>query len=187
MVIEYDAQGKEVWRKDRLPGPPFSVQRLDSGNTLVACSTSRQLVEIATDGTTTTIPIDGHPISAQRLDNGNTLVALQRTPAVVEVDRAGKTVATIRTQTPPSHAVRLENGNTLVTLPAQRQVVEFDSTGTNIVWRTQVPLSNPAAAQRLASGNTLVADHSGVQEIDASGQNVRRHLRQQQVTGLSSF
>ena len=37
MVIEYDEGGKEVWRKDRLPAPPTSVQRLESGNTLVAC------------------------------------------------------------------------------------------------------------------------------------------------------
>lgn len=187
MVIEYDDQGKEVWRKDRLPGPPFSVQRLDSGNTLVACSTAKQLVEISTDGTTTTIPIDGHPISAQRLDNGNTLVALQRTPAVVEVDRSGKTISSITTPGPPSHAARLENGNTLVTLPAQRQVVEYDATGTNIVWRSQVPLGNPFAAQRLPGGNTLVADHAGLHEIDATGTNVRWQLRQQQVTGLSSF
>lgn len=186
-VIEYDADGKEVWRKDRLPGPPFSVQRLDSGSTLIACSTASRLVEIAPDGTTTSIPIDGHPISAQRLDNGNTLVALQRTPAVVEVDRQGKTVATITTPGPPSHAVRLENGNTLVTLVQQRQVVEFDATGTNIVWRTQVPLANPTAAQRLASGATLVADYQGVREIDASGANVLWQQRLQQVTGLSSF
>jgi len=187
MVIEYDADGKEIWRKDRLPGPPFSVQRLDNGNTLVACSTSKLLVEIAPDGTTTTISLEGNPISAQRLDNGNTLVALQQANSVAEVDRSGRIVSSIRTPSPPAHAVRLENGNTLVTLPNQRQVVEYDSTGTNQVWRTQVPLSNPFAAQRLPSGSTLVADHTGVREIDAAGTNVTWQHRQQQVTGLSSF
>jgi hypothetical protein len=187
MVIEYDAEGKEIWRKDRLPGSPFSVQRLDNGNTLVACPTHRMLVEISASGATTTIPIDGNPISAQRLDNGNTLVALQQSNSIAEVDRSGKIISSFRTPGPPGHAVRLENGNTLVTLPGQRQVVEYDSSGNNIVWRTQMPLSNPYAAQRLASGNTLIADQSGVREIDAGGANVLWQHRQTQVTGLSAF
>jgi outer membrane protein assembly factor BamB len=188
MVIEYDDSGKEIWRKDRLPAPPTSVQRLDSGNTLVACGNAQQVVEIAPDGSTTSIGVQGYPISAQRLDNGNTLVALQQAQRVVEVDVSGRIVWEAQTGgNPPWHAVRLDNGNTLVTLTQARQVVEYDPTGKTVVWRTQVPLVNPFAAQRLPSGNTLIADHNGIQEIDASGKQVRFQHRQPQVTGLSSF
>jgi hypothetical protein len=188
MVIEYDSSGKEVWRKDRLPAPPTSVQRLDSGNTLVACSNVNQVVEISPDGSTTMIPVAGRPIWAQRLDNGNTLVALQETQRVVEVNGAGKILWEARTGGhPPSHAVRLENGNTLVTLTQARKVVEYDPSGRTIVWSTQAPLVNPYVAQRLAGGNTLVGDHSGVQEFDATGKPLPWRHRQQQVTGLSSF
>jgi hypothetical protein len=83
--------------------------------------------------------------------------------------------------------VRLENGNTLVTLPQLRKVVEYDSRGNSPAWMTSVPLVNPAAAQRLPSGNTLVGDHTGVMEVDATGEKVVWRHRQPQVTGLSAF
>ena len=51
----------------------------------------------------------------------------------------------------------------------------------------QAPLVNPYAAQRLANGNTRVADNSGVQEFDSTGKEVVWRHRQPQVTGLSSF
>jgi outer membrane protein assembly factor BamB len=188
MVVEYDDRGHEVWKKDRLPAPPTSVQRLDNGNTLVACGNAQQIVEIAPDGKTTSMTVQGHPISAQRLDNGNTLVALQQTQRVVEVDRTGKVVWEVRTDgNPPWHAVRLENGNTLVTLTQARKVVEYEPAGKAPVWQTTTPLINPYAAQRLPDGNTLVADHTGVHEFDTTGKQVRMPLKQQQVTGLSSF
>jgi PQQ-like domain len=186
LVIEYDDMGKEVWKKDRLPGPPYSVQRLDNGSTLVACPTAQQVIEISPDGSTTAIAVPGGPFSAQRLESGNTLVALQQGNRVVEVDRAGKTVWEARVGSTPFHAVRLDSGNTLVCLTQGRQVVELDPTGKALVWRTQVPLTNPYAAQRLPSGNTMVADHMGLHEIDASGKQVW-DLRQPQLSGLSSF
>jgi outer membrane protein assembly factor BamB len=188
MIVEYDDSGKEVWRKDRLPAPPTSVQRLESGSTLVACGNAQQIVEIAPDGSTTTINVPGNPISAQRLDNGNTLVAVQQTQRVVEVDGYGRVVWEARTGGhPPWHAVRLENGNTLVTLTQARKVVEYDPTGKTTVWQTAVPLVNPSSAQRLPSGQTLVADHNGVHLIDAAGTKIEWTHRQQGVTGLSSF
>ena len=188
MVIDFESAGKEVWKKDRLPAPPTSVQRLAGGNTIVACSHVNQVVEIAPDGSTTSIPVAGRPVWAQRLDNGNTLVAQQETQRVVEVNAAGTILWEARTGGhPPAHAARLENGNTLVTLPQARKVVEYDPAGRNIVWSTQAPLVNPQAAQRLASGNTLVGDNSGVREFDAAGMPVPWRHGQPQVTGLSSF
>jgi outer membrane protein assembly factor BamB len=187
LVIEYDADGKECWRKDGLPGPPYSVQRLDDGSTLVACADIQQVIEIAPSGKTTPINVQGRPMSAQRLDNGNTLVALQQGNRVVEVDKAGKIVWEARTGNGPGHAVRLENGNTLVSLMNTRQVVEYDPTGKTIVWRSQARLMNPYAAQRLPSGNTLVADFQGLHELDAQGAKVVWEQRVPNCTGLSSF
>jgi outer membrane protein assembly factor BamB len=187
LVLEYDDEGKEVWRKDRLPGPPYTVQRLENGNTLVACADANQLVEIAPDGTTTSTTLQGRPISAQRLENGNTLVALQQQNKVVEIDRAGKVVWEARTNNPPGHATRLENGNTLISMTYTRQVVEYDPTGKSVVWRSGVPLTNPYAAERLASGTTLVADHQGLHELDVDGKKIKWEHKQVSVTGLSSY
>ena len=184
---EYDADGKEVWRKEGLPGPPYSVQRLDSGATLVACGDIHQIVEIAPDGTTSSINVQGRPMSAQRLDNGNTLCALQQSNRVVEVDRSGKIVWEIRTGNNPSSAVRLENGNTLVCLMSSRQVMEYDPTGKTVVWRSAGRLTNVYGAQRLPSGVTLVSDYQGLHEFDASGQNEKLILRQNNIVGLSSY
>jgi hypothetical protein len=188
MVIEYDDGGREVWRKDRLPGPPTTVERLASGATLVACSSANEVVEVAPDGSTSPIPAPGNPVCAQRLESGNTLVALSDSRRVVEIDRGGtvRWEADIAGQI-PAFATRLISGNTLIAIPQARQVIEVDPTGKKIVWSTQSPLINPSAAQRLATGNTLVADYNGLYEFDTSGRPLPwRHL-QQHVTGLSSF
>ncbi|HEX5103070.1 MAG TPA: PQQ-binding-like beta-propeller repeat protein, partial [Pirellulaceae bacterium] len=187
LVIEYDEEGNEVWRKDRLPGPPYSVQRLENGSTLVACADAQQLVEIAPDGTQTKTTVEGRPMSAQRLENGNTLVALQQQNRIIELDRSGKIVWEARTQNPPGHATRLESGNTLVCMTYTRQVVEYDSTGKTVVWQSKIPLTNPYAAERLANGNTLIADHQGLKELDAKGEKVIWQHRQPSVTGLSTY
>jgi hypothetical protein len=163
------------------------VQRLDNGSTLVACGDIQQLVEIAPDGTTKTINVQGRPMSAQRLENGNTLVSLQQGGRVVEVDSAGKITWEVRTGNSPQHAVRLENGNTLVTLMGSRQIVEYDPTGKTIVWRSNMRFVNPYGAQRLQNGNTLVADYQGLHELSADGTKAVWQHRQQGITGLSSF
>ena len=187
LVLEYDADGKEVWRKEGLPGPPYTVQRLDNGSTLVACADLDQIIEIAPDGSTKPTNVRGQPVSAQRLDNGNTLVALRQGGRVVEVDPSGKITWEIRTAGGPSHAVRLENGNTLVTLMNGRQIVEYDPTGKTIVWRSSTRFANPYCAQRLASGSTLVSDFQGIHELAPDGSKIQWQHRQPGITGLSSF
>ena len=188
-VVEYDESGREVWKKDRLPAPPTSVERLENGATLIACGNAQQLVEVTPDGALSRVNVPGNPIWAQRLESGNTLVALQQPiQRVVEVDAGGRIVWEARTGgDAPWHAVRLENGNTLVTLTQARKVVEFDPTGKSIVWATQVPLLQPVAAQRLASGTTVVADQTGLREIDASGKEILWQLRLPGLTGVSCF
>ena len=170
-VAEFDAAGKEIWRKTGLPGTPFSVQRLETGNTLVTCSDSQKVVEVDPDGNTAwEVKIDGRPTDAQRLESGNTLVALQTSGRVVEVNPAGEVVWEVNNQDGVLAADRLENGNTLVCRSGSNTVVEINHEK-DIVW-TKDNLHNPYDAQRLPSGNTLVVDYEGVHEFDPKGETV---------------
>ena len=186
-VIEYNEEGKEVWKKDRLPSSPWGVQRLANGNTLIACADSNQILEVAPDGATTTISIAGRPMCAQRLENGNTLIALQTNNRVVEIDKDNKTIWEARNMNGPCSASRLENGNTLIVQMYTGQVVEVDATGKSTVWTAQIPLVSPCNAQRLPNGNTLIADNNGVHEVDPSGKEIRWQHKQNNASGVSQF
>ncbi len=170
-VVEYDKEGREVWKKTGLPGAPFSVQRLENGNTLVTCSDNQKVLEIAPDKSIAwQIDISGRPMDAKRLENGNTLIALQTLGKVVEVNRDGKVVWEVENQGGVLSASRLENGNTLVCRQANNMVVELNRRG-DVVW-SKGELRNPYDAQRLPNGNTLIVDYKGVQEVDAKGEVV---------------
>jgi hypothetical protein len=170
-VIEYDAAGKESWRAAGLPGGPTSVQRLENGNVLLACTDSQKVVEVGRDGKIAwEVTVDGRPCDAQRLDDGRTLVALQNASKIAEVDGAGKIVWEVGGLANPFSVQRLENGNTLVAVMGSAQVAEFDRAGKK-VWSKE-GLPNPYDAQRLASGNTLIIDNTGLSEVDPSGKVV---------------
>lgn len=176
-VVEFDEQGAEVWRVANLPGGPMSIQRLDSGNTLIACTEGAQVVEVdPAKKIVWQAAVDGRPVDARRLDDGRTLIALQLGQKVVEVDRAGKQVWEIAGVGMVFSAQRLESGNTLVASHSHNKIREFDRTG-RVVWE-RGPFLNPYSAQRLESGNTIVVDTNGITEIDSSGlvvDVVKRH------------
>lgn len=175
-VVEYDETGKEVWSKDGLPGGPMSVQRLENGNTLIACSDSHKVLEVARDGSIVREEtIEGRTSDADELDNGNWLVTLQNGNKVVEVNRAGETVWTLDGLSSPLTAQRLENGHTLVAEMGVGRVAEYDRSG-NRVWFKD-GLSSPYDAQRLENGNTLVVDGSGVTEFDPTGKEIWKHAQ----------
>ncbi|MCA9271238.1 MAG: PQQ-binding-like beta-propeller repeat protein, partial [Planctomycetales bacterium] len=170
-IAEYDADGREVWKKTGLPGAPFSVERLENGNVLVACSDSQKVVEVAPDESIAwQVQISGRPMDARRLDNGNTLVALQTVGKVVEVDRSGAVVWEAVNQAGVLSASRLENGNTLICRSGNNMVVEINRAG-DVVW-SHSGLRNPYDAQRLPSGNTLIVDFQGVRELNPKGEVV---------------
>lgn len=170
-VIEYDAQGKEIWRKDGLPGKPTSVERLTNGNTLLALSDSGLVVEVNRGGEIVwQVRLAGRPTLAQRLENGLTVVNLQFAKKVVEIDRDGNVVWELTGLNNPLNSERLESGNVLVCEMSQNKIVEYDRAG-KIVWSKE-GFNNPAQAQRLSSGNTLVADERGLHEIDRAGNEV---------------
>jgi hypothetical protein len=172
-IVEYDATGQEVWRFDALPGGPTSVERLDNGNTLVACTEGGAVLEVdPAKKVVWTAKLEGRPVDARRLDDGRTLVTLQHGQKVVELDGAGQSVWEIAGVGMAFSAQRLESGNTLVCAIGLPQVREFDRRG-NVVW-AQGKFVNPYGAQRLASGNTVVVDTTGVTEIDPAGAVVNR-------------
>lgn len=185
-VIEFDENGKEVWRvKNRLPTPPYSVQRLENGNTLVCCADINQILEIAPDGKTTTATINGRPMSARRLPNGNTLVALQQESRLVELDSSNKVVWEAKNIQNPMSAERLDNGRTLVAC-ASGQVLEIDNRG-QTVWSAAIRLPNPTSVQRLPNGNTLVGANDGLHELDIEGKKVVNKQQAFNVSGVSHF
>lgn len=166
-LIEFDANGKEVWRRDRLPGFVSSVQRLANGNTLIAISRPDLVAEMRPDGSYAwQIQLGGRPTDARLLDNGRILVALSQRKQVVEIDRSGSVLWKLDGLRNPWSAQRLPNGNTLVCDLGLRQVQEYDRDG-RVVWSCSVNQSY--SAQRLPNGKTLLADRAGVREMAPDG------------------
>lgn len=173
LIVEYDRNGTEVWKTADLPGGPTGIERLENGNTLVACTEGSQVVEIDPERKIVwRATIEGRPVDARRLENGRTLVALQNAQKIVELDADGKVAWEIGGVGMAFSAQRLPDGNTLVCSLNVPEVREFDPQGA-VVWSTGAFVS-PYSAQRLDDGNTVVVDRTGVTEIDDQGLTVRR-------------
>jgi HEAT repeat protein len=167
-VVEYDASGRERWRKDNLPGGATDVKSLDSGRILLALPETGEVIEIDRNGQTVwKAVLAGRPTTAQRLENGNTLVNLQNAGEVVELDRQQRIVWRLKGLQKSHTAQALENGNVLICEMDSGKVAEYDRSG-SIVW-SKDGFSNPAQAQRIADGQTLVADEAGLHKIDPAG------------------
>jgi hypothetical protein len=166
-LIEFDAQGREVWRREGLPGYLRSAWRLDNGNTLIAMSRPDMIAEMRPNGTYAwKLPMAGRPTDVKPLDNGHFLVALGGQKQVVEVDRTGKVFWKLEGLRGPWSAQRLPNGNTLVCEPSRLQVQEYDPDG-RVVW--SCACAGSYSVQRLPNGRTLLADRNGVRELDDRG------------------
>ena len=167
-VVEYDAGGHEVWRKDNLPGGPTDVKLLDSGRLLIALPEAGEVIEIDRSGRTVwQAVLGGRPTTAQRLENGNTLVNLQDAGEVVEIDRQQRVVWRLTGLHKSHTAQALENGDVLVCEMDLGKVTEYNRPG-KIVWSKE-GFTNAAQAQRIADGHTLVSDEAGLHAIDPAG------------------
>jgi len=170
-VVEYDADGKEIWRQQHLPGGPTNVQRLEDGHTLIPCSDANKIVEVDHDGKVVwELAVVGRPADARRLDNGHTLISLHHGNAVIEVDRNGREVWRVGGLAGPVEAQRLDNGDTLVCDANSGRVIEFDRDG-KAAW-SKDGYQNPWDAQRLPDGTTLIADSTGVHQVDRQGKTI---------------
>jgi hypothetical protein len=172
-LIEYDAQGKEIWKK-QTPPQPWGCQGLENGHRIVCSYTERVVVEYDESGNEVWRAggLPGGPTSVQRIENGNTLLACTEGSEVVEIDRDGKITWRAKVEGRPVDARRLEDGRTLIALQNAQKVVEIDQTG-KVVW--ELPgIGNAFSVQRLENGNTLVCavGNSQVREFDRSGKAV---------------
>jgi HEAT repeat protein len=171
-VVEYDADGKEVWKFQKADvQSPWSAERIPNGNTLIAHQTFA--LEVDVNGKTVwQAQLEAGLSHAIRLENGNTLASLlSATGKVVEVDPRGKVVWEINGLSQPYRIQRLSNGNTLVVDRGRNRVVEFDPSGKDEVWSHE-SLNGPDSAQRLSNGNTLISDSQFIREVDPAGKTV---------------
>jgi hypothetical protein len=89
-VVELDRRGRVAWQVRGLP-KPFSVQRLDSGNTLVCrYGEGGAVVEVDVAGQVVWSHAVPNATHAQRLTNGHTLIATDE--KVEEIDEGGEVV-----------------------------------------------------------------------------------------------
>jgi hypothetical protein len=158
---------------------PFSVQRLDNGNTLIVDGGGQvnqfvsKIIEVEERGSLVWAYIKGdlgNTHHAEKLTNDNILMADTRNHRVIETDLDGNIIWSYSLgEGSPNDANRLSNNNTLITDRNNSRVIEVTPAGT-IVWSYTL-LNHPHNADRLANGNTIVCNSTDneVIEVDSLG------------------
>lgn len=168
---------------------PLMAQRLDNGNTFIACGTT-----IA--GRVLEVDHAGHEVFKREFgsallravkladgefacvfDNGST------TPLIL-FDADGTELRTfpVEVHTIGGRIDLLPNGNAIVPELRENRVVEYSPVGKS-VW--QAHFDQPVAAVRLANGHTLVTSFSadvGAVELDRAGKHVWQYKSESKVT-----
>ena len=188
VVWKYEAKPKEGY-KGRVEVHAF--QRLADGNTMVAESGNRRIVEVNKDGKIVKeVPLtvekpDPHRDTrmVRKLDTGNYLVCHEGDGCVREYDESGKVVWSYTLDLagrpratghgPEGHgtdvygAIRLKNGNTVIAGGNNNRVIEVNKDG-KVVWSIdQKELPNITLAwvttlHALPNGNLIVGNcHAG--------------------------
>jgi hypothetical protein len=161
--------------------PAMSLERLETGNTLIAIGASSGpsgglVIEVDSLKRLVWAYVRGDipwAHTARRLPNGNTLITASFGNRVIEVDAVGNTVWEFANGLSyPNEAFRLAGGNTLITDRDNDRVIEVDPGG-SIVW-SYTNLSGPHHGNRLADGNTLICDseNNRVIEVTPAGEVV---------------
>ena len=180
-VIEFDAQGKEVWRYEAGKtdsGGPIEIhafRRLPNGLTMIAQSGAARIIEVDKQGKILhSIPLTVPKPDAHRdtrlvrpTPTGNYIVAHEALGLAREYDRAGKIVWEYPVGSKLYAAVRLANGNTLIGTGDGHRVIEVNP-NKEIVWELKqgdlpgVTLAWITMVERLDNGNTWVVNcHAG--------------------------
>lgn len=195
-VVEMDRFRKIVWRWDAKPKPPYTggveihaFQRLKSGDTMIAESGNRRIIEVNKNGKIVReVPLlvnkpDAHRDTrmARKLDNGNYLVCHENDGTVREYDAKGKVVWSYALdlngqERRPHHdghgtevfgAIRLRNGNTLIAGGNNNRVIEVNKSG-KTVWSIEqnelpgIKLFWVTRLQELPNGNRIIGNtHAG--------------------------
>lgn len=195
VVEEVSPEKKVVWSVGKpIVQSAEAVQRLASGNTLIADNGRMKIVELDKDKKVVwefDVPNDNKrktPTMRQvrRLENGNTLICASTEDKVLEVSPEKKVVWSHAVPF-PYLATRLANGNTLISSgdgygsPRGFFVVEVDKDGKE-VWKyggadapEEQRLKWPSGHVRLANGNTLIAEALGaaIREVSPDKKTVR--------------
>ena len=166
-----------------------TVQRLDSGNTLITELGKRpRLIEVDAQGKIVIdVPLQPETDNAhmqtrmaRKLANGNYLVPHLLAFKVKEYRADGSIASEIKTDLEslggraaenwPFTAIRLPNQHTLTTLTHGNKVVEWDEKG-ELFWSVTnddlegKPLVDPCGAQRLPNGNTMIASYGATKGV----------------------
>lgn len=195
-VAEVNKEGKTVWEHTSKPVGSYkgavevhACQRLDDGNTMIAETGNKRIIEIDKDGKEVFAlglvvdkPDSHHDTRlARKLDNGHYLVCHERDGIVREYDRTGKVVWSYQLdlagrEATPGHeghgtavysALRLPNGNTIIGAGNGNRVIEVDKDG-KIVWKIEhdelkdIKLFWVTSLQVLPNGNVVINNtHAG--------------------------
>ncbi len=197
-IVEMTPEKKVVWKYECKPDSTnkqrvevHAFQRLADGNTMIAESGNRRLIEVDRDGKVVKeVPLTiDHPDPhrdtrmARKLANGNYLVCHEGDGKVREYDGTGKVIWTYELDLAgrprsPGHgteghgtevfgALRLKNGNTLIAAGNGNRVIEVSPEG-KTVWTLEhdelpgIKLAWVTTLQVLPNGNIIVGNcHAG--------------------------
>lgn len=172
-VVEVTKDGKTVFEFAGTQAEVNTVQRLESGNTLLTEAGDKpRILEVDAKGKIVVdVPIqaqtkDTHLQTrmARKLASGNYLVPQLLDKVVREYDAAGKVVWEVKTPNMPFTAIRLKDGNTLISCTWGNLAIEVDKAGKE-VWRISTddlpgkPLNDACGCQRLPNGNTVLTSY----------------------------
>jgi hypothetical protein len=176
-AVEITLAKKVVWEFKAAKGTEiFTCQALpDSGVLILANGSPPMLREFntqtgemiaETEVPTTTKRVHGQFRVARKTPKGSYLLPYLSENKVCELDATGKVLRTISNVRGPFHALPLPNGNILVAGGYGKQILEIAPDG-SIVWQVTnadlpgEPFHFAAGIQRLANGNTVVANWAG--------------------------
>lgn len=167
-IVEFDAEGKEVWRVDGVPGNVMGISRMENGNTLAACSSADKVVEYDQAGEIIwEKEISGRPTDIKHLDNGNMLVTLMNPSQVIEINRAGERIWELDTDSNPLQAQRTSRGTTIIAHSSMSAAVEYDLDGKE-VRRIELP-GTITAAREMANGDFVLSTSDAVRRQSPDG------------------
>jgi hypothetical protein len=203
-VIEIDRKGNIVWHfgdGSTTPGPtsvvaPNDAERLPDGSTLIAGSGAPQAAGAAYGVTEMACATNGCPDNRVIIVDSSGTITWQ-----YGLDGGDSGVGPNQLSTPVG-ATLLANTHILITDQGNNRIIEVDPTTKAIVWQYPPlvdggspdggsPLNSPNSAERLASGNTLIADENNNRafEIAPSGNVVWQYpaMPDPQVLSVCAF
>ena len=157
---------------------PLNPHRLANGNTLINEAFADRVIEVAPDGEIVWEYNEVvYPTASERLENGNTMIADKGNKRVIEVTPDKEMVWEYlgnEQELTALYGVRtVENGNILIVDqgnmqdPASRARIIEVTPDKETVWEyggSAMEFLGPSLGQRLANGNTLIADNAGIFE-----------------------